>query len=163
MAVHNTLSTLETTMVGMGQIVATAKPTCLTAILGSCVGVALYHPRRRVGALGHVVLPYANGRTAPPGKFADSAIPTMIQQLEQLGANRAGTVVKIAGGACMFGTSGPLQIGEANVEAVLKILAEAGARVTARDTGGTKGRRIAFRADTGELLVEIIGQPSRVL
>jgi len=163
MVVNNTLSAVENTMVGMGQIVAVAKPTCLTAILGSCVGVALYHPRRHVGALGHVVLPNANGRVAPPGKFADCAIPSMLQQMEALGANRAGTVVKIAGGACMFGTSGPLQIGDANVEAVLKALGDAGLRVAAQDTGGSKGRRIAFRPDTGELLVEIIGQPPRVL
>jgi chemotaxis protein CheD len=163
MALNSTLSTLENTMVGMGQIVAAAKPANLTAILGSCVGVALYHPRRRVGALAHVVLPNANGRVAPPGKFADSAIPTMVQQLESLGANRAGITVKITGGACMFGTSGPLQIGDANVEAVIKALADAGLRVAAKDTGGVKGRRVAFRVDTGELLVEIIGQPPRVL
>lgn len=163
MTLSNTLNALETTMVGMGQIVATAKPASLTAILGSCVGVALYHPRRRVGALAHVVLPSSNGRSATAGKFADSAIPSMIQQLESLGANRAGLTVKIAGGACMFNTSGPLQIGDANVEAVTKILAEAGMRVAAHDTGGTKGRRVAFRTDTGEMLVEIIGQPPRVL
>lgn len=163
MTANSTSSTLETTMVGMGQIVASAKPASLTAILGSCVGVALYHPRRRLGALAHVVLPAANGRVATPGKFADSAIPTMIQQLEQLGANRAGITVKITGGACMFGTSGPLQIGDANVDAVIKSLADVGLRVAAQDTGGVKGRRIAFRVDTGELLVEIIGQPPRVL
>jgi len=163
MAATSTLSTLETTMVGMGQIVAAAKPANLTAILGSCVGVALYHPRRRVGALAHVVLPSANGRVATPGKFADSAIPSMIQQMESLGANRAGIMVKIAGGACMFGASGPLQIGDANVDAVIKALADVGLRVNAQDTGGVKGRRVSFRADTGEMLVEIIGQPPRIL
>lgn len=163
MALNGTLSTLETTMVGMGQIIAMDKPANLTAILGSCVGVALYHPRRRVAALAHVVLPSANGRIAPPGKFADSAIPTMIQKLESLGANRAGITVKITGGACMFGASGPLQIGDANVEAVLKALANAGMRVAVQDTGGTKGRRITFRTETGDMLIEIIGQPPRVL
>lgn len=163
MTLSNTLPAMETTMVGMGQIVATDKPACLSAILGSCVGVALYHPRHRVGALAHVVLPCSNGRTATAGKFADSAIPAMFQKLEALGANRAGITVKIAGGACMFNTSGPLQIGDANVEAVTKILAELGMRVAAQDIGGVKGRRVAFRTDTGEMRVEIIGQPPRVL
>ena len=163
MAANSVLNLLETTMVGMGQIVAATKPTCLTSILGSCVGVALYHPRRRVGVLAHVVLPNANGRIAPPGKFADSAIPAMLRQLELGGASACGATARIAGGACMFGASGPLQIGDANVEAVLRALAAVGLRPAAQDTGGTKGRRIAFHTDTGQMIVEIVGQPPRIL
>lgn len=155
--------TTESLMVGMAQIVAASQPICLTAVLGSCVGVALYHPRLHRGALAHVVLPSSAGRSAPPGKFADSAIPEMIRQLEALGANRAGLTAKIAGGACMFGVGGPLQIGAANIDAVIQALAAAGLRVSAQDTGGVKGRRIVFHSHTGQLDVEIAGQPRRLL
>ena len=148
----------------MGQVAIASEPSCLTAILGSCVGVALYHPRLHAGALAHVVLPDSSGRGAgPPGKFADAAVPCMVRQLEQLGANRSGLVAKIAGGACMFGASGPLQIGDANIEAVVKALAAAGVRLAGQDTGGAKGRRIQFHSGTGELAVEIAGQLSRTL
>ncbi len=94
--------------VGMGQIVVAEAPAELVSVLGSCVGVALYHPRLKVGALAHIVLPKSSGGGAAPGKFADTAIPYMIAELAKAGAARAGLVAKIAGGACMFGVSGPL-------------------------------------------------------
>ena len=97
--------------VGMGQIVVAEAPTRIVTVLGSCVGVSLYYPRLRLGALGHIVLPRSNGTATNPGKFADTAIPHMLQLLAEHGAKPGALIVKIAGGACMFGASGPMQIG----------------------------------------------------
>jgi chemotaxis protein CheD len=151
-------------MVGMGQI-ATARtpPETLTAVLGSCVGLALYHPRLHCGGLVHIVLAESKGQSASPGKFADIAIPAMLAQLEALGAPRSGIIAKIAGGACMFGVGGPLQIGDNNVEAVALLLAAAGIRIVARDVGGQKGRKVALDTESGAYRVERIGQPPIVL
>jgi chemotaxis protein CheD len=54
-------------------------------------------------------------------------------------------------------------IGEANIEAVLRGLAQAGIRVVAKDVGGNKGRRVALDCSTGLLEIENIGCPSRTL
>lgn len=153
----------ENKMVGMGQVALARPPATLSAVLGSCVGVALYHPRLRLGALAHVVLPQSSGRAGGVAKFADQAIPFMIQELEREGANRSGLVAKITGGACMFGTGGPLQVGLSNVEAVSKALAAAGIRIVAQDVGGAKGRRAGFDPENGIMTVEIIGCPPRTL
>jgi len=153
----------ETKSVGMGQVVLGHAPATLSAVLGSCVGVAVYHPRLHLGALAHVVLPRATGQNANPGKFADTAVPFLLQLLERHGAPRAGLVAKIAGGACMFGVSGPMQIGEANIKAVLDALEAAGMRPAARDVGGTNGRRVALDCGTGSLSVESVGLPRRTL
>ncbi len=158
-----TLTAVETANVGMGQLAIAGRPGRLTAVLGSCVGVALYHPRLRVGAMAHVVLPESCGRAAPAGKFADTAVPEMIRELQKRGANPAGLVAKIAGGACMFGAGGPLQIGEDNVRAVLSALARAGVRVAAQDTGGKTGRRVTLDTETGSLLVETAGKSPQTL
>jgi chemotaxis protein CheD len=147
------------TMVGMGQIAAARTPTELMSVLGSCVGVAIYHPRLHAGALAHVVLPRSHDhQSGSPGKFADTAIPELIRQLEQIGVSRSGLLAKITGGACLFGTSGPLQIGLNNVEAVLHAVNSVGIRIVAQDVGGSKGRKITFQPDTGEIKVEIVGQ-----
>jgi chemotaxis protein CheD len=127
------------------------------------VGVALYHPRLRVGALAHVVLPDSTGRPANSAKFADTAIPAMLQELGHAGANHSGLIAKITGGACMFGANGPLQVGLSNVEAVTRALAAAGIRLVAQDCGGSKGRRCSFDPATGSLTVEIMGSPAHVL
>jgi chemotaxis protein CheD len=153
----------ESKTVGMGQIAVAQAPARLASVLGSCVGVALFHPRLRLGCLAHVVLPRSNGVAATPGKFADTAIPHMLQLLEKQGANRAGLVVKICGGACMFNTTGPLQIGDANIEAVTAVLAAEGLRVAARDVGGTAGRRITMDCDSGQLTIDTAGNHSRIL
>lgn len=149
--------------VGIGQVVLASSPARLSAVLGSCVGVALYHQGLKLGMLAHVVLPDSAGRSGPPGKFADTAIPHMVQQLEARAASRGHVVAKIVGGGCMFGTGGPLQIGDANVTAVVHALGKVGIPIHARDVGGTKGRRITFDCATGNLIVQIVGNPPKIL
>ena len=148
--------------VEMGRIAVVRAPESLVAILGSCIGVTLYHPRFRIGAMAHVVLPKSSGNIRS-GKFADTAIPQMIQEIERGGANRGGIVAKMAGGACMFGKEGPFQIGQANADAIHEALAEARIGILATDLGGSKGRRVIFNAGNGDLTVQIVGAPPRIL
>jgi len=148
------------TKVGMGQVGIARAPGTFDTILGSCVGLALYHRRLHIGALAHIVLPESAGRDGTPGKFADLAIPHLLQLLAAEGANHAGLTAKLAGGASMFSSSGPMQIGEANVAAVLKALDELNIPVLAKHVGGAKGRRIEFDCTDGRLLVHIAGATS---
>ena len=62
----------------------------LRTLLGSCIGLALYDRRRKIGGLAHIVLPASRGRTELPGKFVDTAIPGLLREMEEL----AGTVMK---------------------------------------------------------------------
>jgi chemotaxis protein CheD len=157
------MTTDSETMVGMGQAFARPAPQRLWSILGSCVAVVLCDPRRHVGALGHVVLPSASGRSGSPAKFADTAVPHMLQLLRELGVPRDGLVAKIAGGASMFGRSMPMEVGENNVQSIAGALQRAGIRVAAKDVGGNKGRRVTLDCSNGELLIEILGSPSKTL
>ena len=157
------MQTADKRNVGMGQIALSKAPALLCSVLGSCVGLTLYHPRLKIGALAHIVLPAASGRGAVPGKFADTALPHMLAKLAKAGATREGLVAKIAGGACMFGVSGQLQIGDSNIEAVQTLLAKENIPIVGRDVGGQKGRRVTLDCSNGELLVEIAGMGKRVL
>ncbi len=76
--------------VGMGQAICAAEPGRLTTIVGSCVAVTLYSRRRRLGMLGHVVLPKSRGGDDHPAKFADTAIPYMISILKREGVPSIG-------------------------------------------------------------------------
>ncbi len=157
------VATPQVASVGMGQAAVGSHPARLTAVLGSCLGVALYHRRLRLGVMSHVVLPNSSGRDAPPAKFADTAIPYMIEMLKQQGAPTSGLTAKIAGGACMFGATGPMQIGLANAEAVRRELQARRIPLLAEDVGGSKGRRVVFDCDSGTLTIEIAGCKPRVL
>lgn len=142
---------------GMGQAVVGRSGDTLVAVLGSCIGVALHHPRLRVAALAHVVLPDSTNRSGPPAKFADTAIPYLLQLLKNEGVTPSGLTVKLAGGASMFASNGPMQIGAANLEAVVAALDKAGLRAAAQHIGGPKGRRVTLDCASGELVVEVAG------
>ena len=129
------------------------------AVVGSCIGLVLYHRRQKIAAMSHIVLPEAAGRPGQPGKFADTAIPHLIEILGKEGAHASGLVAIMAGGARMFGKPGPLQIGTANNDAVTVALERLGIAVRGADVGGDKGRRMTFHCATGILTVEIAGQP----
>jgi len=164
MIVGTNLKSLPETLVGMGQIAFGQAPARLASILGSCIGVSLYHPRTRHAVLAHVILPDSQGRPqSAPGKFADTAIPHMLKLLGQAGAPASGLVAKLAGGANMFGHKGPLQIGVANGAAVAKALANVGVRVVSQDIGGNQGRRISLDCATGDIVIEIAGVEIRVI
>ncbi|ADB17975.1 CheD [Pirellula staleyi DSM 6068] len=157
-------TTGQTHSVGMGQIVLTQAPHTLNSVLGSCVGVALHHPRYEVAILAHVVLPNSQGKAGTPGKFADTAIPELLQQLARAGVPAAGIVARIAGGSNMFGAAtGPMQIGEHNIAAVEEALAKARIRIIGKHVGGSKGRRVIVHPTNGNLIVEVVGQPLTTL
>lgn len=146
-------------LVGMGQVVLVKKPETAKSVLGSCVGLTLFHPRVGVGVLAHVVLPASEGRDGLPGKFADTAVPFMVKVMMENNANKSGIVAKLTGGANMFGGDGPIQIGKSNAEAIRKALAGFNIPIVAENIGGTKGRRIAFDTTNGEVIVEVVGEP----
>jgi len=149
--------------VGMGDIQAGKGSEKLVSVLGSCVGLVLYHPRCRAGALAHVVLPDSAGKTGAAGKFADTAVPRMLMMLAELGIPAAGIAAKLTGGANMFGSTGPLQIGEQNLQALRAILRRLAIPIAAESVGGNKGRRVTLDCTTGELLVEVAGFPLATL
>lgn len=149
--------------VGMGQISVVQRGEVATCVLGSCVGVVLDHRGSQTAAVAHVVLPDSSGRGGPPGKFADTAVPEMIQLLRRLGVPRAELRAKLAGGANMFHSTGTDLIGDTNLAAVLEQLGAVNIPVVAQDCGGFKGRRIVFESHTGLLTVDIVGEPRKEL
>ncbi len=153
----------QSVSVGMGQVALLGKNETAKAVLGSCIGVVLFHKRIPCAAVAHVVLAKGEGRPGLPGKFADVAIPYMVDQLARRQAHHSGLVAKLAGGASMFGSCGPLQIGKDNCQAIEELLRERNIPVIASHVGGRQGRRIEFDTRTGNLRVFVVGQPQVTL
>ena len=76
--------------------------TLITYALGSCIGICLYDPLIRLGALVHIMLPInmETNRTSP-FKYADTGIRMTLDRMVKMGAQRSRIVAKIAGGAKM--------------------------------------------------------------
>jgi chemotaxis protein CheD len=130
----------------MGEIAVSSSPgELLTSIgLGSCIGLALVDQRRGIAGLAHVMLPEAPGPDAPPGKFADLAVPALIVRTVALGSSRTQLKAVLVGGAQMFSLTGgsSLDIGVRNEAAVRGMLAAERIPVMAAATRGSKGRTV---------------------
>jgi chemotaxis protein CheD len=120
--------------------------------LGSCIGLALIDRFAGVAGLAHIVLPESTENDREPGKFADLAVPALIDQVVRAGASKRRLEAVLAGGARMF-ELGELDIGARNAEAVRSGLAASGLSVRAADTGGTRGR--TMRVGVGDCTVTV--------
>lgn len=142
--------------------------TLVTFALGSCIGICLYEPILKIGALGHIMLPYspnpANEKT--PDKYADTCIKRMIQTLSQHNCPSNRLRAKIAGGAKMFEVKGDSafgNIGARNIEAVKKVLGEYRVPILAEDTGLNFGRTVYFHVNNGSVEVKSFNRELKVL
>lgn len=141
----------------MGEMLVTGDGLKLQTLLGSCVGLALYDRRRKVGGLAHIVLPESRGRTTKHGKFVDTAIPQLIEKMNALAGEQVKPIAKLAGGASMFSTNVTTQIGQQNIEACETLLRQLGIPIVARHCGGEKGRRMLLDTTDGRVRIEIVG------
>ena len=150
----------EVTRVEMAEFKIVHNPdTLVTSALGSCIGVTLYDPELKIGGLAHIMLPDSRAakERSNQGKFADTAIGAMIEELTRQGAECSRMEAKLAGGACMFSFAGKsplMDIGEKNVAAAKLILRGKGIRIVAEDSGENYGRCVEFCCSTGKLKVK---------
>jgi chemotaxis protein CheD len=152
----------EAIMVGLAEIKFTqSQDDVLIALgLGSCISVCAYDPEARIAAMAHVVLPESTDNDSAAGKFADTAIPHLLESFAKLGASAERIRVALAGGAQLFafhGTGVRLEIGTRNSEAVKAALEKARLTVVATDLGGSAGRTVHLTGD-GRMRVKVIGK-----
>jgi chemotaxis protein CheD len=140
----------------------------ITVGLGSCVGIALYDKSNKIGGLAHIMLPESKqfNNVTNPHKFADLAIPILVDRMIKNGANLRNIKAKIAGGASMFNFSDKsmnMDIGKRNSIAVRQVLKNMNIPLLNEDVGGNKGRTMVL--DTTEYVVQIrtVGLPAKEL
>lgn len=128
----------------------------LRTLLGSCVSITLWHPRRNIGAMSHFLLP---GRRAcrfdaPDGRYADEALLLMRKGLADRGIRLPECRAKIFGGADMFPARrapNTLLVGQRNGEAARTLLRAHGVEITSEHLFGIGHRQIIFNVRTGDV------------
>jgi len=156
----------KTIVVGISDLQVAEYPDILvTYALGSCVGICLYDPARRIAGLAHIMLPSSSLANASNPKdkykYADTAIPLMLERMLSKGANRSSLRAKIAGGAKMFAAinnSSIANIGQRNVEAVKSMLQNLNIPIVAEDTGKDYGRTVYLYTETGVMRVKSVNR-----
>lgn len=147
----------------MGEMAVAWQEGSLRTLLGSCIGLALYDRKLKVGGVAHIVLPQSRPPVELPGKFVDTAIPALIVKMQELVGDIVKPLAKIAGGANMFASTAQRNIGMDNLLATERWLKELGIPLLASDCGGEKGRRMALDVSTGKVTIEIVGSEPYLL
>lgn len=124
----------------------------VSTLLGSCISLVLWSPRRRVGAICHCLLPQrprADAGSPLDGRYGDDAGRWMAQRLAAAGCHWSELQASLAGGA----SAGDSDIGAANIAWAQHWAAERGLAFTQQDVGGRVVRRLTFNLTDGSLTI----------
>lgn len=155
--------------IGIGDLnIALPPDKLITLGLGSCIGIATYDSSIKIAGLAHIMLPDSSGfsNRNNPLRFADQAIPLLLDMMIKNGANPKNIKAKIAGGASMFSfadKSPIMDIGNRNYVAVKEHLYKLNIPIIAEDIGGSSGRTMIVEAVTGKVTIRTVGKGSREL
>ncbi|QAY65618.1 chemotaxis protein CheD [Paenibacillus protaetiae] len=133
-----------------------------TTGLGSCVGLTLYDPVKKIAGMAHIMLPssdIARETAFNKAKYADTALPELIERMKEAGACPSRLQAKMAGGAQMFAFAGQadaMRIGLRNAESCSRMLEAWSIPVVGQDTGGNYGRTIEIDSSNGVLAIRSV-------
>ncbi len=130
----------------------------ITYALGSCISVAVYDPKMKVGGLLHFMLPDstldASKAKEKAAMFADTGIPLLFKSCYAIGAEKQRMVVKVAGGASILDDGNYFRIGQKNIMAMRKIFWHNNVMIDAEDTGRNCNRTVRLELANGRCLVK---------
>lgn len=150
-----------------GELFSGRQAARVTTVLGSCVAVTMYDRKRRVAAMCHAIQSTCRSEaenciTGCGEKFKSvrCAIDGMVRQMAQMGASHDDIEIKMFGGAALLweqrdGDRG-MSVGDLNVVAARRALAEYGFRIRVIKVGGTVGRKIIFHTSDGSVFLKRI-------
>jgi len=150
-------------IVGVGDMKISDNPedTIVTYALGSCLGMVIYDPVAKVGALLHAMLPDSaihNNKSQEefnPYKFVNSGIPAMFKEAYKLGAQKKMVTVKMAGCSQLMDDTGFFNIGKRNYAAARKILWKNNVIVDAEHCDKSDSVTVTLNIRTGETTMRI--------
>ncbi len=156
-------------LVGMTEIRITTGAGELTCLgLGSCIALCGYDSTAKVGGMVHIVLPHTlPEKEAKLGRFADTAVPELLHQLEKAGADRKMLRFAMVGGAKVInfgdGNAMGLDIGTRNVNAVKHQIQNQELDLVGIDVGGSLARTILMNTETGDVTVRTVTRGEKPL
>lgn len=138
----------------VGEIYIGVKPTEISTVLGSCIAVCLYDKVEQVGGMNHYLVPLWNENGLQSPKYGNVSIPRLIESMLNVGCSIKNMEAKLFGGANVLDVSKEdMMIGRKNIVIAKEMLREYNIKISAQDVGGTKGRRILMRSDTGKIFL----------
>jgi chemotaxis protein CheD len=125
----------------------------LHTVLGSCVGLVVWHPRFKVAGLCHYLLTTAAKSSSSSDsncRYAESALAQMKKSMLSCGAIND-FQISIFGGGDMFNFNSPRSIGMDNITYARQWLTREKIKLHQSDVGGSISRSVVLTTATGEI------------
>ena len=153
----------KTFVVGVADMATSNDATAeiVTYSLGSCLGVTIYDPVKKIGGLLHLMLPDSTidpvKANTMPYMFVDTGVPRLFHAAYNLGADRGRIIVKVAGGSQLLDSAGIFNIGFRNIERFKKLITQQGLAIHSNDTGGFASRTLRLDLTNGNTTIKSPG------
>jgi len=136
------------------------EPEVIETLVGSCVAVCLYNTKNGRAAMNHFLRARPIEKSIYDiGEFGSTSTEYIIKTLMKSDNNPSHYRAQVFGGAALIKSkSDSYNIGLNNVEIALKTLAAYRIRVTKKEVGGERGRRIKFDTETKTIHCRFAGQ-----
>lgn len=142
--------------------------TRIRTLLGSCVAVTLWHPRRRIGGMCHYMLPTRIRGTgaALDGRYGDEALDILTKEIKAAHVYPHEFEAKLFGGGNMFQHAGTaknssVQVSDRNIAAGRELVQRHGFMLKAEQMGGHGHRQVAFDIWSGHAWVKHAPLPDK--
>lgn len=134
----------------------------VTYSLGSCVGLTLFDPVAKLGAMIHCMLPLSKidpeKARLKPFMFVDTGVAAMLGELYKRGAQRQNLIAKVAGAGSPLGREETFRIGQRNYTILRKFLWKNNILIDKEDVGGSKARTLFLYMNEGRTTVKSEGK-----
>ena len=152
----------NTVYVKIAEVKTAKSPDRLKATLGSCIGIAFIWKEQNKFGLAHCLLPITEDKfPVISARYVSQAIPSLLVLMKITTADIHEIHVEIAGGGNMISQLSKgkdSHVGTENASAAIKLLKEAGFKVSVADTGGDYGRNMTIDCSSGKVKIEAIKQ-----
>ena len=138
-----------------GQLFASAHPTLVRTVLGSCVAACVFDPEARVGGMNHFMLAQLDGADRPGAFGGEGAMTELLSRVLEHGGRRERLRAKLFGGASVLDL-GDGVIPADNVRFARTFLERERIPVVAERVGGELPMQVHFETHTGRALVRVV-------
>jgi chemotaxis protein CheD len=144
-----------------GEYYVTRHDETLFTVLGSCVSACVRDRKLGLGGMNHFMLPtdssggagqWAESQSASETRYGSFAMQRLIQDILDLGGQRADLEFKVFGGGKVLDIA--LDVGNSNVQFVREFLARESFTIAAEDLGADYARKLFYSPRTGQARVK---------
>lgn len=135
----------------------------LVTILGSCVAACIRDTKLGFGGINHFLLAEPKNSTGDDksnNRYGCYAMECLINEIIKYGGKKENLEVKLFGGSNLFESS--LNVGSKNCDFAIDYLKKEGFKLSAKDLGGTRPRRIHYFPSSGKVIRQIIQPQDKI-